>query len=385
MRYNFDEIVPRRGTHSVKWDSSEDSETLPMWIADMDFRTFPDVASALSESASKGYFGYNRIPAEFYDSIISWWQKQHHYNLDRSTILPATGVVAGLSAAIRALCIAGDEVIVQTPTYNHFFNMIEGCGCKLVENQLAYRDGAYYFDAEDFELNAASARAKVLLLGNPQNPVGKVWTAEELETVARICKQHGITVLSDEIHSDLVYPDFKHIPFVQIAEKHDLAAISCTSASKTFNLSGLQAAYLLTNDELLHQKVEKQLWAQASANPGLLAVEALVVAYTQGDEWLAQLKEYLLENYWLLQQFASQHFPDVKVTQLQATYLVWLDCSARGCSSQDISAKLLKEHRLWVNPGDMYGKGGEGFLRINIACPREVLIEGLKRLKGVLS
>jgi cystathionine beta-lyase len=384
MKYNFDEIVSRRGTHSIKWDAAKKDEVLPMWIADMDFNTFPAVSEALMRTAEKGHFGYNTVPDDFYDAIILWWRKRHQLTIQKEWILPSTGVVAGIAAIITTLVSPGDEVIVQTPAYNHFFNVIDACRCTTVANALIYEDGTYRIDFEDLERKAASEKARILLLCSPHNPVGRAWTEQELEQVASICARHNIFVISDEIHSDLIFQGRTHIPFISLAIKHDLPSVTCTSGSKTFNLSGLHAAYIFASDSNLRKTIMKQLYAQGAGTPSLIACEALRVSYNEGDVWLTELNAYLYENYQFLLAFIAEHISAVRVIPLEATYLVWLDCSGLKMRSVELAKSLLEKENLWVNAGDMYGASGEGFLRLNIACPREVLKEGLSRLANLI-
>lgn len=381
MKYNFDEIHPRRGTHSIKWDAGKADDILPMWIADMDFGTFPPVVEATARVAERGHYGYNTVPAEFYDAIILWWAKRHKCTIQKDWILPSTGVAAGISAVITSLVEPGDQVIIQTPAYNHFFNVIDGCRCKAVENELIYENGTYRIDFEDLERKAMSGKAKVLLLCNPHNPVGRVWTQDELQQIEFVCSKHGVYVIADEIHSDLVAPGKEFVSFLSVTSDQNIPSIVCTAASKTFNLSGLHASYMFVSDQGLRKKIETQLWARGAGTPSLMACEALTVAYTQGDDWVAELNAYLHDNYRLLKEFIDSHLNRITVLPLEATYLVWLDCQQTGMKSKELSNLLLQNQKLWVNPGDMYGAAGEGFLRINIACPREILEEGLKRLK----
>ncbi len=383
MKYNFDAMPLRRGTHSIKWDAAKWDDVLPMWIADMDFETFPPVVEALLQTVKQGNYGYNTIPDSFYNAIILWWNKRHQCALKKEWILPSTGVVAGISTVITTLTEPGDEIIIQTPAYNHFYNVIRGTGCIAVENELIYKDGVYQIDFDDLECKASSGKARVLLLCNPHNPVGRAWSESELQTIASICARHDVLVLSDEIHSDLLAPGKKHVPFMSVATEQHLPII-CSAASKTFTLSGLHAAYLFVANEDLRKRVEAQIWAQGAGTPSLMACEALTVAYTQGDEWVDQLNDYLHENYSFLTTFIAKHLNRIKVLPLEATYLVWLDCKQTGVKSKELSDLLLTKEKLWVNPGDMYGASGEGFLRINIACSRDTLQDGLNRLKKVL-
>ncbi|WP_129717418.1 MalY/PatB family protein [Pedobacter sp. SYP-B3415] len=384
MKYNFDQIRIRKGTHSIKWDANETEEILPMWIADMDFQTFPPLAEALTQIVKQGNYGYNMVPHEVYAAIIHWWQKRHGCTVEKDWILASTGVSAAVSAIIATLTDPGDEVIIQTPAYNHFFDVVNGGKCRILENRIIYENGTYRLDFKDLERKASSHKAKILLLCNPHNPIGRAWTEAELQKVAAICARHGVYVISDEIHCDLVAHERGHISFLKIATGQNLPFVVCGAASKTFNLSGLHAAYLFISDSELRKNVERQLWAQGTGTPSLMACEALTISYTQGDEWVAELNWYIAENYRMLKAFIEKHLNQIVVVQLEATYLVWLDCSQTGMKSKDLADLLLQQEKLWVNPGAMYGAAGEGFLRINIACPRETLREGLTRLKNVL-
>lgn len=381
MNYNFDEIIPRRGTNSIKWDSVADANVLPMWVADMDFKTSPEIIKALSKKAEQGMFGYSFTPQELYNAIINWWEGSHQISLKKEWLLPVPGMIPVLSAIVRAYLIKGDHIIVQSPVYNHFFTLIENCECKAIENHLIYENGSYKIDFDDLELKASDPKAKMLLLCSPHNPIGRVWTQQELEKIASICSKHHVMVVSDEIHADLVYKDHRHIPFLSVAENYDLLSITCGSPCKTFNLSNLSVAYVISKDLEVKKQIAKILSVQETYTINPFAVEALIAAYSHGRNWMEELKEYLYDNYLYLVDFCKNHLPEISVSPLQATYLVWLDCSALEKEANELSKLLFKEEKLWLNPGTMYGNAGEGFLRMNIACPREVLKEGLNRLK----
>lgn len=384
MDYNFDEIINRKNTNAIKWDASPSSDILPMWIADMDFKTAPEIIEALQNRISHGVFGYTQTPEQFYISIQNWWKKQHGLSLEKEWILPVIGVIPALSAAIRTLTEKGDQIIIQPPVYNHFYTTIENCGCEIIENNLLYNNGIYAIDFEDLEIKASNPKAKLLLISNPHNPVGRVWTKEELQQIAAICHKHNLIVISDEIHSDLVFSGQKHIPFASLEDQYASNSITLASISKTFNLAGLQVGYVFTKNEALYNKVKSVLQMQGMELLSPFAIEALITAYDKGENWLAELKKYLSTNYHFLQQFIASELPQIKVVPLQATYLVWLDCSALQLSSDKLAEMLKEEQKLWINSGTMYGKAGEGFLRINIACPQKLLFEGLQRLKNAL-
>ncbi|MCY0976758.1 pyridoxal phosphate-dependent aminotransferase [Chryseobacterium wangxinyae] len=382
MKYNFDEIISRKNTDSVKWDLAEDAEVLPMWVADMDFKTAPEIIETLSEKIAHGVFGYGNIPENFHQSIIDWWQDYHQFTIQKDCLLPVPGMILSLSAIVRTFLKPGENIILQTPVYNHFFTIIESCSCNLIENNLIYKNGNYEIDFDDLEIKASDSKTKMLLISNPHNPVGRVWTRSELEKIAEICSEHQVIVVSDEIHADLVFENHQHIPFASIAADYHLVSITCGSPCKTFNLSGLSISYIISQDKNILNQIYKTLEFQETIYPNPMAADALIAAYTKGRNWLDELKLYLWENYQFLLKFCAEYLPEIKVIPLQATYLVWLDVSFLSQESDEISKLLLIEEKLWVNSGTMYGRAGEGFLRINIACPREILIQGLQKLEN---
>ncbi|VXB87925.1 Cystathionine beta-lyase [Chryseobacterium sp. 8AT] len=355
-----------------------------MWVADMDFKTAPEVIQAISDKVSQGVFGYGTIREKFYQSIMDWWEKHHHFTIEKDWLLATTGMLPSLSAIIRTFVKPDENIILQTPVYNHFFVILENYGCNILVNDLKYEAGNYSIDFDDLETKTSDPNTKLLLLCNPQNPVGKVWKQEDLERIAEICSKNKVMVVSDEIHSDLVF-DGHHIPFASIAQNFTLDSITCGSPCKTFNFSGFPISYLISQDKAILEKIHKTLELQENSYPNPISLEALISAYTNGHEWMSELKNYLYENFLFLKDFCNEHLPLIKVIPLEATYLVWLDCSSLGRSSDELSKLLLDEGKVWLNSGTMYGKGGEGFLRINIGCPRILLVEGLKRLQNVIN
>lgn len=380
MKYNFDEIIDRKNTNAIKWESSS-LDILPMWIADMDFKTAPEIIEALQNRISHGVFGYTQTPEHFYISIQKWWKKRYQLAIEKESIIPVSGVIPALSAAIRSLTEKGDQIIIQPPVYNHFYNSIQNCKREIVENNLIYNNGFYSIDFEDLERKAANPGTKLLLISNPHNPVGRVWTKEELLNIASICQKHNIIVISDEIHCDLVFNSEKHIPFALLDHQSAKNTITLASVSKSFNLAGLQVGYVFTQNTALLNGIKSILQMQEMELLSPFAIESLIVAYNKSEKWLEDLKEYIYHNYIFLAQFITSELPQIKVVPLQATYLVWLDCSALKVSSDQIAKNLLEDEKLWINSGSLYGNAGEGFLRINIACPIKVLSEGLERLK----
>lgn len=381
MKYNFDKIISRKNTNSVKWDLAKDVEVLPMWVADMDFKTAPEILETISEKVSHGIFGYSDIPDNFYQSIIDWWKNNHDFYIEKEWLLPVTGMIVSLSAIVRTFVKPDENIMLQTPVYNHFFTIAENCNRNLLENDLIYKDGSYEIDFDDLEAKASNSKTKLLLMSNPHNPVGRVWKKEELVKIAEICSKHQVMVVSDEIHADLVFENHKHIPFASIAANYDLLSVTCGSPCKTFNLSGLSISYIISQDKHILKQINKTLEIQETIYPNPIAADALIAAYTKGNNWLKEMKIYLWENYQFLLKFCGEHLPEIKVISLEVTYLVWLDFSFFNKTSDEISKILIDEEKLWLNSGTMYGKAGEGFLRMNIACPRKLLVEGLKRLE----
>ncbi len=384
MKCNFDEIIPRRGTNSYKWDTTKEENVLPMWVADMDFRAAPVIVEALRRRVEHGIFGYVSVPDTYYEAIINWFDRRHAWQIEKEWIIYTTGVVSALSAIIKALTSPQDKVLVQTPVYNCFFSSIRNNGCEVITNPLIYRDGTYQIDFSDLEKKSADPSVKLLLLCNPHNPVGRVWTKRELNRIGEICLRNDVWVIADEIHCELVYPGYIYTPFASISPEFLMRSVTCVSPSKAFNLAGLQIANIVCANADLRIKIDKAININEVCDVNSFGIEALIAAYNEGKEWLEELKYYLWINYNYLKAYFSENLPQFPVTMLEGTYLVWVDCSVLKRSSIEIVHTLLAEEKLQVNNGSLYGKNGEGFIRINIACPRQVLIEGLNRLKRVL-
>ncbi|GAB6119913.1 MalY/PatB family protein [Dysgonomonas termitidis] len=383
MKYNFDKTVIRRGSNSYKWDTSKDEEILPLWVADMDFQTAPEIIDALHKRVEHGVFGYTKVPPAYFDATTSWFQRRHNFTIDKKWILFTSGVVPALSAIIKALSEPYDKVIVQTPVYNCFFSSIRNNQCIAELNELIYKDGAYSIDYEDLERKAADPKAKLLLLCNPHNPVGRVWKREELQRIGEICLRNNVIIISDEIHCDLVYEGHTHIPFASVNEEFLQNSVTCIAPTKTFNLAGIQVANIVAADEKIRAKIDKALNINEVCEINAFAVEALIAAYNNGEDWLTSLKAYLYENYTVLTGFFKEYLPHLPVVNLEATYLVWVDCSALQQTSKEIAETLLAKEKLWVNEGTMYGEAGKGFIRINIATQRENLIRALEKIRNV--
>ena len=327
MKYNFDEIIPRRNTNSYKWDTAVSDSILPFWVADMDFRTAPPVIKALEKRVQHGIFGYTKVPQAYYDAVTGWFERHHNFTYLKEWTLYTTGVVPALSAIIKALTVPGDKVIVQTPVYNCFFSSIRNNGCEIVSNQLIYNNNTYSIDFDDLEKKASDSKAKLLLLCSPHNPACRVWTKEELMRIGKICFENDVIVVSDEIHCDLVFSGHKHLPFASLGEEFLKKSVTCTAPSKTFNLAGLQTANIHAADEDIRKKIDKALNINEVCGLNAFSVVALTTAYNEGEEWLEELKIYLYDNYLFLKNFFEEHLPQFPVLTLEATYLAWIDCS----------------------------------------------------------
>lgn len=377
--YDFDCIIPRRNTNSYKWDGAENPDVLPMWVADMDFKTAPAIIEALKNRVEHGIFGYTKVPDEYYASIIDWFKSRHGWKIEKDWIIYTSGVVPAISATIKALTSPGDKVLVQTPVYNCFFSSIRNNGCEAVESPLIPDGNTYRMDFEDLERRTADPGVKLFLLCSPHNPVGRVWTEEELRRAGEICRRNGVIVLSDEIHCELVYKGHRHIPFASISEDFLANSVTFFSPSKSFNIAGLQMANIVSSDETVRKKIDKAININEVCDINTFAVISSVAAYREGGEWLDSLLDYLHGNYEFMRDFCRKHLPDFPIAELEGTYLVWMDCRKLGLGSEALEEALIQDARLWLNAGKMYGTAGEGFMRWNIACPRAVLEDGLNR------
>lgn len=379
MKYDFDRQIQRRGTDSYKWDSASREDVLPMWVADMDFQTAPAIIEALQHRVSHGIFGYTRVPESYYKSVMDWFARRHGWTVDRRWIIYTSGVVPAVSAIIKALTVPGDKVLVQTPVYNCFFSSIRNNGCETVSSPLIHTGNTFVIDYDDLERKAANPKVKAMLLCNPHNPAGRVWKREELVRIGEICLRHGVTVVSDEIHCELVFPGHTYTPFASISEEFLQHSVTCISPSKAFNIAGLQIANIVCADASLREKIDRAINDNEVCDVNPFGVIATQAAYNEGEEWLTQLIEYLHANYLYMQEFCRELLPEFPITTLEGTYLVWMDCRTLGIPSEVLELKLIEKAGLWLNAGTMYGAEGEGFMRWNIACPRAELAKGLKR------
>ena len=378
MSYIFDELVNRRNTHLLKWDVKE--HELPMWVADMDFQTAPEIQEAIRERVSHGVFGYSIVPEEWYQAYMGWWERRHHFSVEKEWLVFCTGVVPAISSMVRKLTTAGENVLVQTPVYNMFFNSIVNNGRNIAENPLRYDRNTYQMDFEDLERKLSDPQTTLMILCNPHNPVGRIWSREELEQVGELCRKYHVTVISDEIHCDLTSPGQEYIPFASVSENCKNNSITCMAPTKAFNLAGLQTAAVAVPNPNLRHKVWRGLNTDEVAEPNSFAVEAAVAAFTKGEAWLDDLREYIQENKNFAEDFLKKEVPQIKQVSSQAAYLLWLDCrDMHGCAGE--FTQYLREHTgLYLSEGKQYGENGSSFIRMNIACSRSQLEDGLKRL-----
>ena len=381
MKYDFDTVIDRRGTFSYKWNIPEGE--LPMWVADMDFRTAPEIIDAVSERAAHGIYGYTAIPDCWYDAYIRWWIERHHVQYSPEQLIFSTGVIPSISSSIRKLTTPAEKVILMPPVYNIFYNCILNNGRVPLECPLLFEDGNYSVDFEALEKACSDPQAAMLLLCNPQNPTGVIWSRDTLARIGKIAAANHVIVISDEIHCDLTMPGFDYVPFASVSEICAQNCIVLVSPTKTFNLAGLQSSAAIVPNPQLRHRVWRALNTDECGEPNVFAVQAAVAAFTKGALWLDELRAYLLQNRECVRQFLVSELPKIRLIHQGATYLLWLDCSA-VCSGEARIAKLIREKTgLYVSDGSQYG-GNSSFVRMNIACPRSLLLDGLHRLKTAL-
>lgn len=384
--FNFDKIIDRRHTNSYKWDAPGSDDILPMWVADMDFQTAPCVIDALRQRVEHGVFGYTQVPEEYYQAVDNWFFRHHGWHVPRRHVIYTSGVVPAISAVIKALAPIGSKVIVQSPVYNCFFSSIRNNGCTMSDNKLRYNpdDGSYTIDFDDLEKKASDPDAKILLLCNPHNPAGRLWTRDELKRVGEICMRHDVVVVSDEIHCELTYNGLDYVPFASISEEFEAKCVVCSSPSKAFNIAGLQIANIVCADEEMRHKIDRAINDNEVCDVNPFGVVGLMAAYNEGYPWLEALRAYLWQNYIEARDFFARELPEFKVTPMQATYLMWFNISATGLKSDDLDLRLAEVGKVLLSPGSIYGPGGDDFLRLNLACPRALLHDGLQRIAQVL-
>ncbi len=377
-KYNFDEMINRRDTASLKWDTVADETVIPLWVADMDFRTAPAIVKALHERVDTGIFGYVSLPDRYYEAIIGWFRRRHDWDIAKESVLTTSGVVPAVAGIIKSLTRPGDGVILQTPAYNCFFNAIKNDGCQVIANPLQRIDlgdsFSFEIDFDNLEALAADERNNVLLLCNPHNPTGRIWTRAELEEIRDICRRHNVTVISDEIHCELTHGDLEYVPYATV----DPDAIICCSPSKAFNIAGLQNANIICPVKSVRDGIAKALKSNEVLDLNPLGVIGVTTAYNEGEEWLDALREYLDQNFDFLREFAHKHLPDWKFCDSESTYRAWIDVTATGMNGDELAQYMLEKCKVRVSPGGIYGD--PNYIRLNYACPRQRLQEALQRL-----
>lgn len=387
-QFNFDEVIDRRNTESAKWGFLEKSfgerDMIPLPVADMDFRVAAPVLEAIMERARHGIFGYTRLTDAYRNAVAGWFSKRHNWEIDPRWIVTSPGVVPAIFAIQRAFSHIGDRVIVQAPIY-HPFLMGPAIGREVLINPLLYKDGSYEMDFDDLEQKTRDPRARIMILCSPHNPVGRVWREEELIRVGKICLKNDILLVSDEIHCDLIFPGFRHLPLAGLSSALSEKIIVCTAASKTFNLAGLHASNIIIPNKRLRTEFRIEMGRMAYSSPNVFGMIATQAAYEEGEAWLDALMAYLNDNYEYLKSFFKENLAPAEVVNLEGTYLVWADFRRYGLGPDELAEILEKKARVVLNHGYIFGPGGEGFERINIACPRSILEEALGRIARTLN
>ena len=386
MKFHFDELIDRRGTSCVKWDESPSADVIPMWVADMDFPVAPAIHEAIKKRAEHSIFGYTIVEEDYYEAVISWFLRRHQWTIQREEILYTTGVIPAMSCAIKALTMPGEKVLILSPDYNCFFSSIRNNGCEVSETILVKDGDSFVVDWEDFEQRCADEKTTVFLLCNPHNPTGRVWSKDELERMNTICMKYGVKVISDEIHGELIMPGYLFQPFATVNDACRQNSVILNSPSKSFNIAGLQTANIICSQPEWRRRIDRAINIHEVCDLNPFGPVALKAAYNESEEWIDELNQYLWDNYQALCQFFEKELPLCKVTQLEGTYLVWLDVTRYSNDVEKLCDDLLTRGKVWVNPGTMYGaESGKGYIRINIACPRSRMMEGLERIKETIN
>jgi len=384
MKYDFDSLIERKNTYSIKYDPlsrGKPEDVLPMWVADMDFAAPPCVQEALNSRVQHGIFGYSEPGASYWAAVQEWYKNRFDWNIEKNWFVITPGVVNALYLAVRAFSKPGDAIVIQQPVYYPFASSVQKTGRTLLVNELSLCNGRYEIDFEDFENKIKDA--KLFILCSPHNPGGRVWKGDELFRMGEICLKHGVIVISDEIHQDIIFSPNKHLVFAALDDRFAGISVTCTSTSKTFNLAGLQHANIFISDEKLRALFKQEYEICGLSQPGIMGLISCEAAYTGGAQWLDQLIDYINGNLSLLDNFLQTNIPKIKLVKPEGTYLAWLDCRELGLSAKELNAAITEKAKLWLNDGIMFGRGGSGFMRMNTACPRSVLENALERLKKV--
>ena len=392
--YNFDKIINRKGTNCLKYDYAVErgkpADVLPLWVADMDFTVSEEITKSLHAAVDHGIYGYTQPKDAYYNAITNWMEKNHNWKTKREWIMKTPGVVFALGAAVKAFTKPGDAVLIQNPVYYPFTNIIRDNDRRVIDNTLVYEKrvtegkSQYSIDYEDFERKIVQENIKLFILCNPPNPVGRVWNREELQYLGEICLRHHVIVVSDEIHNDFVYPGFEHTVFANVDPRFAEFTVTCTAPSKTFNLAGLQISNIFISNETLREAFQKEIDKTGYDEPNALGAVACEAAYRGGQEWLDQLRAYLLENLNFLRTYLQEKIPQIHLVEPEGTYLVWQDCRELGTSGKELDQFIVEKAGLWLDGGAMFGPSGSDFQRVNIACPRATLELALDKLKAAV-
>lgn len=386
--FDFDTVIDRRGTNSLKYDFAKErgkaEDVLPLWVADMDFKTAPAILDKLEQVVRHGIFGYTESKEDYFRALEGWYRERFGWKVQKSWLIKTPGVVFALAAAVRAFTDKGDAVLIQQPVYYPFMSVIEKSGRKLANNALRQVDGHYEIDFADFEQKVVQDKVKLFILCSPHNPVGRVWKEWELRKLGDICLEHGVVIVSDEIHSDFVWQGHKHLVLSSLSPEYEKITVTCTAPSKTFNLAGLQISNIFVPDAGLRKKLHREVLLTGYSEASTVGLAACQAAYESGGEWLEELKNYIWENYLFLEDYLARNIPQIHPNVLEGTYLVWLDCRGLGMTEAEREDFIVKKAKLWLDKGTMFGTEGEGFERINIACPRKTLEKALGSLRDAL-
>ena len=388
MKYDFDSVTDRKHSNSLKWNVAENE--LPMWVADMDFKTAPEIEEAISNRMENGIFGYSEVTDEWYAAYMNWWKNRHNFRIKKEWLIFCTGVIPAISSIVRKITTPAEKVVIQTPVYNIFFNSILNNGRVVNENKLIYENGKYSIDFKDLEEKLSDEQTSLMILCNPQNPVGKIWSVEELSKIGELCAKYNVTVISDEIHCDIADSDKGYTPFASVSDVCKDISITCIAPTKAFNIAGLQTAAVVVPNANLRHKVWRGLNTDEVAEPNVFAVQAAVAAFNKGGEWLLELNKYISDNKNIVINFVKENIPNLYVIPSEATYLLWIDCSKvcdieKGYDAEKLAGDIRKQTGLYLSAGNQYGSNGKEFLRMNIACPKSILSDGLERLKAGIS
>lgn len=381
--YNFNEIVERKNTSAVKWDKPQilynRSDIIPMGIADMDFRTAPEIIEAIKNRTEHGVFGYSYLDEEYYNSLINWLDRIHNFKVEEEWVCTAPTIVAAISWMIQSYTEEGDKIIIQPPVYHQFKRCIESNNRIIVNNPLKYENNKYFMDFEDLE-SKIDSKVKMMILCNPHNPGGRVWKQEELKKLGDICLKHNILMLSDEIHCDLIFKGYKHIPIINVDKKFEDISLICISPTKTFNLAELHVSNVIIPNKDLRDKYLNTVYKNAVEGINVLGIEAMKAAYKHGEGWYRDMLKYVEDNYNFLCNYIEEKIPQLKVTKSEGTYLAWIDFRGLSMNCEQLREFMINEARVLFDEGYVFGKEGEGFQRINLACSRTILKEALDRI-----